>query len=293
VTRFEEDALRMIRAVRLATLLDLVIEPATLEAIRARATLAAHLSGERVAAELERLLGAPRPSTGLDMLARTGLLDATLPELAAQHGIRQNKIAGEDLWAHTLRTVDAAPADRPVVRLAALFHDIGKPATQADGRFVGHDSVGADTAAVVLARLRMPRSLVDRVVHLVRNHMFSYETSWSDAAVRRFMARIGPEAVDELLALREADNAGSGQPGDPGLDDLRRRIAEQLAADVALDRSDLAVDGHDLMMELGLRPGRRLGAILDGLLERVVVDPALNDRPTLLLLAQSMLEDET
>jgi poly(A) polymerase/tRNA nucleotidyltransferase (CCA-adding enzyme) len=292
VARFEEDALRMIRAVRLATTLGFTIEPGTLDAIQARAGLTAHLSGERVAAELERLLAAPQPSRGLDLLARTGLLRAILPELAAQHGIGQNKIAGEDLWAHTLRTVDAAPAHRPVVRLAALLHDIGKPATRADGGFPGHQTVGAEMASAVLARLRAPRTLAERVVHLVRYHMFAYESGWSDAAVRRFIARIGRQAVDELLDLRQADNAGSGQPDDGALDELRRRVAEQLAADVAIDRSDLAVDGRDLIAELGMTPGPALGRVLDALLERVMADPAINDRPTLLLLAQSMLADE-
>jgi putative nucleotidyltransferase with HDIG domain len=293
LARFEEDALRMIRAVRLATALGFTIEPATLDAIRARADRASHLSGERIAAELERLLATPQPSTGLDLLARTGLLAAILPELAAQHGIGQNKVEGEDLWTHTLRTVDAAPADRPVVRRAALLHDIGKPATRSEAGFPGHQTVGASMAAAVLERLRAPRSLAERVVHLVRNHMFSYESGWSDAAVRRFIARIGPTAIDELLELRQADNVGSGQPHDGGLDELRQRIADQLAADVALDRSDLAVDGRDLIAELGLTPGPALGQVLDELLERVVADPALNDRPTLLLLAQSMLADES
>jgi tRNA nucleotidyltransferase (CCA-adding enzyme) len=292
IARFEEDALRMIRAVRLATVLGLTIEPATLEAIRSRAPLAAHLSGERVAAELARLLAAPRPSVGLDLLARTGLLPAVLPELAAQHGIAQNKVEGEDLWTHTMRTVDATPADRPVVRLAALLHDVGKPATRSSGGFPDHHTVGAAIAAAILARLRTPRSLTERVVHLVRHHMFSYESTWSDAAVRRFIARIGPEAIDELLTLRAADNAGSGQPDDGALEELRARVAQQLAADVALDLSDLAIDGRDLIEELGMTPGPALGRVLERLLERVVADPELNERPTLLLLAQSMLGDE-
>ncbi len=292
VARFEEDALRMIRAVRLATNLELEIEAGTLSAIAARAELAAHLSGERIAAELERLLTAPRPSAGLDLLARSGLLAAVLPELAAQHGISQNKVEGEDLWRHTLRTVDAVAPNRPVVRLAALLHDVGKPATLAEGRFPGHQAVGAEMAQAILGRLRVPRSLSERVVHLVRNHMFSYEPAWSDMAVRRFIARIGRDAIEELLVLREADNIGSGQPEDRSLDELRRRVADQLAADVALDRSDLAIDGRDLIGELGMTPGPALGHVLDELLERVVAEPALNNRPTLLLLAQSTQADE-
>ncbi len=291
--RFEEDALRMVRAVRLAATLDFTIDPATLEAISRHATLADHLSGERVAAELDKLLAAPRPSVGLALMAETGLLQVVLPELAAQRGIPQDKVPGEDLLRHTLRTVDAAPRDRPIVRLAALLHDIGKPATLADGHFRGHEVVGAEMAADLLRRLRMPRTTIERVGLLVRQHMFNYESAWGDAAVRRFIGRIGPHALEELFELRAADNIGSGMPGlSPDLVELRGRVAEQLQARVALTLGDLAVDGDDLIDELGLEPGPTIGILLDGLLERVIADPDVNDRPTLLLLAQAMLESE-
>ena len=134
----------------------------------------------------------------------------------------------------------------------------------------------------------------DRVVDLVANHMFSYEPSWSDAAVRRFIAkigRLGDGALGELLALREADNVGSGLPPGAGLGELKARIEAELAADAVLDRRGLAVDGTDLMTELELPQGPILGRILDALLDRVIADPALNDRPTLLLLARSMVPD--
>ena len=134
------------------------------------------------------------------------------------------------------------------------------------------------------------------MVELVRLHMFSYESTWSDAAVRRFIGRIGTlgeGALEELLQLREADNVGSGLPRTAGrLDELRARIAAQLAADVALDLRGLAVDGADLMTALELEQGPLVGRILDELLERVIVDPALNDRATLLLLAQGMLTED-
>jgi len=192
--------------------------------------------------------------------------------------------------------VDPVPDGRPVVRLAALLHDIGKPATFADGHFVGHDSVGAVLAAAFLDRLREPRAVRERVVELVRHHMFSYESNWSAAAVRRFigkMAAIGPGMLEELIELREADNVGSGLPASAGrLDELRVRVAEELAADVVLDRGQLAVDGTDLITQLDLTEGPRLGRILDGLLEAVIADPALNERPTLLLLAQGMLTED-
>jgi tRNA nucleotidyltransferase (CCA-adding enzyme) len=290
--RFEEDALRMVRAVRLAATLDFEIEPATLGGIKARAPLVAHLSGERIAAELGRLLAAPLPSVGLRLLADTGLLGPISPELAAQPGIAQNKVEGEDLWDHTLGTVDAAIAN-PVVRLAALVHDIGKPATAADGHFYGHEAVGAELARTFLDRLHEPRAVTERVTHLVRNHMFGYEPSWSDTAVRRFIGKVGPDAIDELFALREADNVGSGLPRSAGgLSELKARVAAELAEGPVLDRSALAIDGDDLMAELGLEPGPGLGRVLEALLERVIEDKSLNTAPTLLLLARQLVADD-
>jgi poly(A) polymerase/tRNA nucleotidyltransferase (CCA-adding enzyme) len=126
--------------------------------------------------------------------------------------------------------------------------------------------------------------------------MFSYEANWSDAAVRRFIGKLrayGGGFLDDLLLLRAADNVGSGLPADAGrLDELRERIATELAAEAVLDRKGLVVNGDDLMTELGLEQGPRLGRILDELVERVIVDPAANDRPTLLLLAQAMLTED-
>ncbi len=290
--RFEEDALRMVRAIRLATTLDVGIEADTLAAIQAHAGLVERLSGERLAAELDKLLGAPRPSIGLRLLEATGVLAVLSPELAAQRGIPQDKTAGEDLWDHTLRAVDAVPADRPVVRLAALLHDIGKPATMAEGHFIGHDTVGAEIAGTFLRKLRYPKAVTERVVHLIAHHMFAYDESWGDSGVRRFIRRIGRESLEPLFDLREADNEGSGQPREShGLAELRGRVAKQLEARAALDRGDLAIDGQDLIAELGLTQGPRVGTILEDLLERVISDPEMNDRPTLLLLAQAMLAD--
>jgi tRNA nucleotidyltransferase (CCA-adding enzyme) len=290
--RFREDALRMVRAVRLAAALEFEIEPRTLAAIAANAGLVEHLSGERVGGELEKLLAAPRPSIGLRLALETGLLAVIAPELAAQRGIPQDKVPGEDVWDHTLRTVDAAPADRPVVRLAALLHDIGKPETLADGRFLRHEAVGADLAATLLRRLRYPRAPTDEVVRLVRHHMFSVDPDATDAAVRRFIKRIGRDDLDALFALRRADDIGSGiGPDDPAPAAFRARIDAEIAAAVVIDRNALAIDGEDLMRELGLVPGPRLGGVLEGLVDRVIADPALNDRATLMLIAQGMVAD--
>ncbi len=123
--------------------------------------------------------------------------------------------------------------------------------------------------------------------------MFGYQTSWSDAAIRRFIAKVGPEHLEDLFLLREADHIGSGrEPGAGGLDELRARVAAQLEAGVALDLSGLAVDGSDLMTELGLAPGPRLGKLLDWLLERVIADPAVNTRDRLVDLARRRLSSE-
>ncbi len=289
--RFREDALRMIRAVRLAATLDFTVDPATLTAIAAHADLVGHLSGERIAMELRRLLEAPRPSVGLRLLHDTGLLARLWPELARQRGLAQNKIEGEDLWDHTLRAVDAAAT--PTIRLAALLHDIGKPSTMADGRFVGHESVGADQARGVLDDLRWAHPERDRVVRLIRHHMFGYVPTWSDAAVRRFIAKVGPDLLEDLFLLREADNVGSGrEPVPESLAELRNRIEQELAAGVVLDLQGLAVDGTDLIGELGLTPGPLVGRILGRLLDRVIGDPTLNTRDRLLAIARSIQAQE-
>jgi len=174
--------------------------------------------------------------------------------------------------------------------MAALLHDIGKPATVADGHFIGHESVGAGMARDFLAGLHAPRVLQERVAHLVAQHMFSYEPAWSDAAIRRFIRKVGPASIDDLLALRAADNAGSGLPAGAGnLAELRSRVQAELERHVALDRGQLAVDGRDMMTELGLPEGPQLGRLLDLLMERVIAEPAVNVRAALLELAREAM----
>jgi len=284
--RFDEDALRLLRAVRLAAVLGFDLEPGTLAAIRQGAPLLRYVSAERRGQELWRLLAATPPSRGLQLLDEAGLLEALWPDLAAQRRVPQAKVAGDDLWAHTLRTVDAAamlaPGDGTLL-LAALLHDVGKPSSQTEGHFHGHEVVGAQLAARWLRSLGRPRREVDAVVLLVRWHMFHYEARWSDAAVRRFIRRVGPEALPRLLLLRRADAIGSGQApaGDPTAE-LRGRVAVQLDAKVPLSLAELAVDGHDLRRELGLLPGPAVGRLLGRLLASVLADPSRNTREILL-----------
>jgi putative nucleotidyltransferase with HDIG domain len=291
--RFHEDALRMVRAVRLAATLDFEVEPATLAAIHAKAENARHLSGERIAIEMRRLLAAERPSVGMRLMADTNLLAAISPDLALQPGVPQNKVPGEDLWDHTLRSVDGAAREPGWIRFAALLHDIGKPLTMADGRFLGHESVGAELADKLLDDWRWPVAERQKIVRLIRQHMFGYQPSWPDAAIRRFIVKIGREDLEDLFLLREADHIGSGrEPDAGGLNELRARVAKELAAGVALDLSGLAIDGSDLMTELGIAPGPGLGRLLDWLLERVIAEPAVNTRAGLLDLARRRLSSE-
>jgi poly(A) polymerase/tRNA nucleotidyltransferase (CCA-adding enzyme) len=238
--------------------------------------------------ELLRLLAAEEPSRGFSLMERLGLLRVVLPELAALRGVEQGKVLGGDALDHSLRTVDPLPAGDPVLRLAGLLHDVGKAPTAAGGHFIGHEAVGAELVERRMRDLAFPRGDIDRVTHLVRHHLIHYTSDWSDAAVRRFLRRIGAgQPLDDLLALRRADTAASAGPraGDAAADELERRLAA-LRGSAVLSVHELAVDGDDLIGELGLAPGPEIGRLLDGLLQAVLDDPALNSRDTLLRLAR-------
>lgn len=284
--RFDEDSLRLLRAARLAAQLGFEIEPRTLAAMSESAPLVGWISSERVGGELRRMLAANPPSAGLRILEETRLLAPLFPELAAQRGIPQAKIEGHDLWDHTLSTLDAAAAiapDHRWLRLAALVHDIGKPLTMAEGKFIGHDIEGARIAEAFLSRLAFPRADVEHVSRLVRHHMFHYTPAWTNAALRRFLRRVGPDLVDDLVLLRRADNAGSGKPADSGhLSELQSRIRSELDAGVPLSLRDLAVNGRDVVEAAGIPPGPEIGVLLERLLDSVVADPSRNVREVLL-----------
>ncbi|HUR16875.1 MAG TPA: HD domain-containing protein [Candidatus Limnocylindrales bacterium] len=283
--RFDEDALRLLRAARFAAQLGFTIEPTTLDAMSATADTISHVSRERVGMELRKMLRADPPSAAFRILAETGVLAGAVPELDAQRGVPQEKATGDDLWGHCLRTVDAAAglSDDETLRLAALLHDIGKPPTFADGHFIGHDSEGAKLADALLTRLAYQRRVIDEVVVLIDNHMFSYESRWSGAAIRRFIRRVGREHIAALLDLRRADNVGSGLPANAGhLDELESRIRAELEAKAPLTLRELAIDGNDLVTELGIAPSPQVGELLERLLNEVLADPSRNTREALL-----------
>jgi tRNA nucleotidyltransferase (CCA-adding enzyme) len=293
--RFAEDALRLVRAARLAGQLDFAVEPATLAAMIRSADLVRHVSSERVGQELRKLLRGSRPSRGLRLLSDTGILERILPELAAQRGLPQDKAPGQDCWDHTLGAVDAAAAIAPGderLGFAALLHDAGKPAALEGGRFPDHGEVGARIAERILRRLAIPRREADPVVRLVRLHMFNYVPEWSDAAVRRFIQRAGTDVLDDVFRLRAADSVGSGgSADDAAVAGFRVRVATELERGFALDVTGLAVNGEDLKTELGLLQGPIVGRVLARLLDSVTSDPSRNTRRQALVDARSWLPE--
>ncbi len=289
--RFREDALRMLRAVRFATLLDLRIDVATAEAITRNAALTAALSGERIQQEVTKMLSAPAPSVAFRMLSDLGILAVICPELEECRYTPQEKAAAENVFDHSLATLDATPQSDLGLRLAGLFHDIGKPDTFADGHFHQHEFVGEQKTRQILRRWKLDKETIAEVTHLIRHHMFWYQTEWTESAVRRFIRKVGLENIPALFALRRADNIGSGarSPRMYALDALWHRVQEQIDAANAFSLRDLAIDGNDLMRELGMRQGPQIGQLLSALFERVLDDPSLNERETLLRLARESI----
>ena len=288
--RFREDALRMLRAVRFASVLGMEIEPATAAAIRQSAALAATLSGERVNQELTKMLLGERPSTGFRLMSELGLLAVICPELEECRRVPQDKAVAQDVFEHSLLSLDAVERPDLVLRLAALLHDVGKPETMADGHFHQHEFVGEHLARKILRRWKFPKDTVALVAHLIRHHMFWYQDVWTSSAVRRFIRNVGLDEIPLLFELRRADNIGSGSRGGRmvALDQLWLRVQEEIARANAFSPRDLKVNGTDLMQELGIPQGPEIGRIIGDLFERVTDDPELNTRESLLALARQI-----
>ncbi len=291
--RFSEDSLRLMRAVRFALQLDFSIEPRTFSAIQRRAAGIKRVSAERIRDELTRMLATPQPAAGFGLLRQAALLEQVLPELLEGIGVEQDSAVAPDVFEHLLLSVNGAPAERLDIRWAALLHDIAKPRCRArldNGavHFHGHDEMSAQMAADILSRLRYPRRLVEHVMHLIRHHMFDYQRQWSDAAVRRFVARVGIDKIDDLLLLRAADTFGKTgrRRADQQINELRRRIDVVQQEQHAITIADLALNGSDLQHEIGIPPNRDMGTVLRFLLETVLEDPALNQRERLLEIAE-------
>ena len=295
VERFSEDGLRVLRAARFAATLECDIEPATLAAIAPTLATYRKVSAERVRDEWVKTMKARKPSIAFGVMLDTGILGVTLPEMIDAVGCEQNRHHAFDVWTHSMACLDACEGDPPL-RIAALLHDVGKPRTRqrsektGDFTFYDHENVGAEMAGPILERLRFSNEERERIVTLVQNHLVCYSDDWSDAAVRRWVRRVTRERVQDLYALNRADVLGKGRNVTPdleALEKLKTRVAGVLAAKDALSVRELRVDGNDVMRELGIKPSRRVGEVLETLLERVVEDPTLNDRETLLAMIRS------
>jgi tRNA nucleotidyltransferase (CCA-adding enzyme) len=297
--RFFEDALRPVRVARFAATLEMEPEPATRSAMGIVRDRAAQVAVERVRVEFEKLMQAPLPSVGWEMLRSAGLLELWMPELTRGHGVTQNRFHAWDVWDHGLHTCDAAPVAKPEVRWAALLHDIGKVDTRewrdGDWTFYSHQKVGAQQADRLLERLRFPLETRARIVHLVAEHMFDYGPEWGDGALRRWLRRVGVENVADLFDLRIADVLGNGlKTAFPAkLEAMRERLETLMAEDQALQVRDLDLGGEDVMRELGIGPGPAVGEVLESLLQRVLDDPSLNRRDRLIEILRDPREHPT
>jgi tRNA nucleotidyltransferase (CCA-adding enzyme) len=299
VQRFSEDGLRVLRAARFVATLELDLDADTEAAIQPTLDTFRKVAQERVRDEWVKAMKARKPSRAFDVMRRTGILEVTCPELVEGVGMQQNKWHAYDVWRHGMECIDACEGD-PILRVAALLHDVGKPRTRAwsdktaDYTFYEHERVGAEMAEPIAARLRFSNDERARIVALVRHHLFHYSDEWTDAAVRRWIRRVGPERLEDLYVLNSADVRAKGRDFDADLDALARlkgHVARVLAEGAALSTRDLRINGHDLMRELSLRPGRILGEILEALLDAVTADPSLNEREALLQRAREIVAE--
>lgn len=287
--RFAEDALRMMRAVRLASSLNFAIEEQTLKAIRTNKNLLAHIAKERIGDEMLKLFESNYAHQGIELMRETELLEEVLPEVAAGIGVGQNKHHIYDVYEHNLYSLKWADEQKyPVrVKIAALLHDVAKPqAKRGEGpnsTFYGHEVASARVAQKVCERLRFPKKLGEEVALLVRSHMFYYDIGEvTEKSVRRLVAKVGPERMDDLVKLRICDRMGSGVPKP---EPYRLRHFQFMVEKVQKDPITvgmLEVNGANIMEALGITPGPRVGHILAALFEEVLDDPSKNTKEYLL-----------
>jgi len=296
IERFQEDGLRILRGARFVATLDFELEEATEAAFRGALDTFRKVSPERVRDEWMKAMKASTPSRAFEVMRRTGILEVSYPELLEQVGCAQNQWHAYDVWGHTMRVLDESEGD-PVERIAALLHDVAKPRTRAksdktnDWTFYHHEKVGADMAERWLRDYRFSNQERDLVVGLIRHHLICYTNEWTDAAVRRFIKRVGTDTVDPLLRLGEADALGKGRNVEEELEslkELRGRIDKTIEEGSALTTQDLAIGGNDVIPLLDGGAGPMVGQILRTLLDRVIEDPSLNTRDKLMPIAEEL-----
>ena len=303
--RFSEDGLRPVRAVRFSAQLGFEIERETLKAISEPEILkkTSGISLERFRDELLKLMKAEKPSAGLKLMEESGILDIFIPEFKKCRGCIQGDFRGYhqfDVLDHLFYACDGAPASKQNVRLAALFHDIGKPdvkrvipTPQGDQfTFYNHEAKSQQITKEILFRLKFSNAEIANICHLVVNHMFNYTQDWTDAAVRRFLAKIQAENLEDLYDLRLADIYGMNNAPVRGqdsrtialLNELKDRISKETEKNSVLSLKQLAVNGKDLMKN-GISAGKDLGFVLNQLLETVLENPSQNEKEQLIKIA--------
>jgi putative nucleotidyltransferase with HDIG domain len=310
--RFGEDALRMMRAIRFAAKLGFVIEKETLAAIAVQAHLLKNISRERVRDELLKIIESEYPADGVSLLISTELMEDIIPELLEGRGVMQGGHHTLTVLEHELESLRNCSSPDPIVRLATLIHDIGKPRSQRYkcrkcGKmfrdldeettmcancgftqptrgmitFYGHEVVGARMAKEICERLRLTNKQTDKVVTLVRMHMFAYQPEMTDAAIRRIIRKVGKENIADMVLLRIADRKGSGSTTTSWrFMELQKRIGEQLYEPMEIN--DMAVNGKDVMEVLKVKPGLVVGKILRELFDEVLEDTSKNNKEYLL-----------
>jgi len=285
--RFSEDSLRVIRAARFAALLNFKIERKTRAAMPKMLAKIRNLSNERIRDEIMKMLGAKKPSIGINILKEIGVLDLLIPEFKKAHRFDQGGFHEYDLLKHSLIAMDRANPKRPLLRLACFLHDIGKIQTRIvvdkDYRFYGHENKSDEIVHKVMKRLKFSNKDISYVTNLIKNHMFNYTESWKDGAIRRLLSRVGTESISDLMELRVADIKACGKNRRPSkeLTELQKRIEKITKDDLALKITDLKVDGIDVMKILKLKPGRRVGEMLSKLLNIVLEDEKKNTKKEL------------
>jgi tRNA nucleotidyltransferase (CCA-adding enzyme) len=289
--RFNEDALRLLRAIRFSVQLNLQIDDETYESIIQNANLINHISWERIRDEFIKMIKSDYPKEAIEILDETGLLKIIMPELLEGKLVMQGGHHISDVWNHNIDALAECPSKDPIVRLATLLHDVAKPHTHKliNGKptFYNHEVIGSRIAKDIAKRLRLSKDQIEKIFILVRYHMFHYQPENSDSSIRRFMRKVGLENIDDILDLREADRLGSGaRKTSWRLEEMKQRMIEQLHQPFSI--GDLKVNGNDLMTELGIKPGPEIGKILNQLFEKVLEEPELNTREKLVELAKNI-----
>lgn len=286
--RFSEDALRMLRAIRFAIELDFEIEKETLKAIKENSHLLQMIAKERIRDEFIKMIMSENPEKAIKLLEESDLLEYIIPELKKGIGVDQNKHHIYTIYQHSILSLKFA-AKRKYnfeVRLAALLHDIAKPQVKVgegeDSTFYNHDFIGAKISIKILQRLKFPKKVIEKIALLVRSHMFVYNVDEvTEAGVRRLLRRVGKENINDLINLRVTDRLGSGVPkAIPYKLRHLEYVIEKVSQDPISARM-LKINGNDLIKLLKIKPGPRLGLLIEALLSEALQDPKINTKQKL------------